>query len=39
MTLRQTIQAAPGKTTELIKKLSATSNQGKRDSGALCGEA
>jgi hypothetical protein len=27
MTLRQTIQAAPGKTTELIKKLSATSNQ------------
>ena len=27
MTLRQTIQAAPGKTTELITKLSATSNQ------------
>jgi hemerythrin-like domain-containing protein len=27
MTLRQTIQAAPGKTTELINKLSATSNQ------------
>lgn len=27
MTLRQTIQAAPGKTTELIKKLSGTSNQ------------
>jgi len=27
MTLRQTIQAAPGKTAELIKKLSATSNQ------------
>src|SRR3954452_19305516 len=26
MTLRQTIQAAPGKTTELITKLSATSN-------------
>jgi hypothetical protein len=27
MTLRQTIQAAPGKTAELIKKLSGTSNQ------------
>lgn len=27
MTLRQTIQAAPGKTSELIKKLSETSNQ------------
>jgi len=27
MTLRQTIQAAPGKTAELITKLSATSNQ------------
>lgn len=27
MTLRQTIQAAPGKTAELIAKLSATSNQ------------
>lgn len=27
MTLRQTIQAAPGKTAELIKKLSETSNQ------------
>ena len=27
MTLRQTIHAAPGKTTELITKLSATSNQ------------
>ena len=27
MTLRQTIQAAPAKTTELITKLSATSNQ------------
>jgi hypothetical protein len=27
MTLRQTIQAAPGKTTELITKLSATSNR------------
>ena len=27
MTLRQTIQAAPGKTSELITKLSATSNQ------------
>src|SRR3954471_19768045 len=27
MTLRQTIQAASGKTNELIKKLSATSNQ------------
>jgi len=27
MTLRQTIQAAPGKTTELITKLSATSSQ------------
>lgn len=27
MTLRQTIQAAPGKTTELITKLAATSNQ------------
>ena len=38
MTLRQTIQAAPGKTTELITKLSATSNQAVKTRESLFGE-
>ena len=38
MTLRQTIQAAPAKTTELISKLSATSNQAVKTRESLFAE-
>jgi len=38
MTLRQTIQAAPGKTSELITKLSATSNQAVKTRESLFGQ-
>jgi hypothetical protein len=38
MTLRQTIQAAPGNTAELIKKLSGTSNQAVKTREGLFGQ-